>query len=101
MDKEKQIEQYLQNCVRSVGGRTYKWVSPGSRGVPDRLVFFPGGVIIPVELKAPGRKGNLSKSQQLQIKRIAAVGTRVYVLSTREEVDRFMQKQIAKYGLIE
>ena len=28
MDKEKQIEQYLQNCVRSVGGRTYKWVSP-------------------------------------------------------------------------
>lgn len=101
MDKEKQIEQYLHSCVCSVGGRTYKWTSPGSRGVPDRLVFFPGGVIIPVELKAPGRKGNLSKPQQLQIKRLAAVGTRVYVLSTREEVDRFMQKQITKYGLIE
>ena len=56
---------------------------------------------MPVELKAPGRKGNLSKSQQLQIKRLAAVGTRVYVLSTQEEVDKFMQKHITAYGLPE
>ena len=29
------------------------------------------------------------------------MGTKVYVLSTREEVDKFMQAQIAKYGLTE
>ena len=63
--------------------------------------FFPGGGIVPVELKAPGRKGKLSKSQQLQIKRLAAVGTKVYVLSTQEEVDKFMQKHITAYGLPE
>lgn len=101
MDDEKQVERYLCQCVRRVGGKAYKWVSPGCCGVPDRLVFLPGGAIIPVELKAPGRKGNLSKAQRQQAKRMAEMGTRVYVLSTREEVDKFMQKQIAKYGLTE
>mgnify|MGYP006887540329 FL=1 len=101
MDDEKQVERYLCRCVRRIGGRAYKWTSPGCCGVPDRLVFFPGGGVVPVELKAPGRKGNLSKSQQLQIKRLAAVGTKVYVLSTQGEVDKFMQKHITAYGLPE
>ena len=101
MDDERQVECYLCRCVQRVGGRAYKWTSPGCCGVPDRLVFFPKGVIIPVELKAPGRKENLSKPQQLQAKRLSEMGTKVYVLSTREEVDKFMQAQIAKYGLTE
>lgn len=101
MDNEKQVERYLCQCVQRVGGWAYKWTSPGCCGVPDRLVFLPKGVIIPVELKAPGCEDNLSKAQQRQVKRMAKMGTRVYVLSTREEVDRFMQNQIAKYGLTE
>lgn len=101
MDSEKQVEQYLCECVRGIGGKAYKWVSPGCCGVPDRIVFFPKGVIIPVELKAPGREKNLSKAQKLEISRIAGMGGRVYVLSTKEEVDRFMQKIMIKYGLIE
>lgn len=101
MDDEKQVEHHLCLQVAASGGLAYKWVSPGCSGVPDRLVFLPNGVIIPVELKAPGRKGNLSSGQKLQIRRLARVGTRVYVLSTREEVDKFMQAQIAKYGLTE
>ena len=32
---------------------------------------------------------------------LAAVGTKVYVLSTQEEVDKFMQKHITAYGLPE
>ena len=53
MGDEKQVERYLCRRVRRIGGRAYKWTSPGCRGVPDRLVFFPGGGIVPVELKAP------------------------------------------------
>lgn len=45
MDDEKQVERYLCRCVRRIGGRAYKWTSPGCCGVPDRLVFFPGGGI--------------------------------------------------------
>lgn len=101
MDNEKQVERYLCQCVQRVGGKAYKWVSPGCCGVPDRLVFLPNGVIIPVELKAPGKEKNLSQLQKHEIRRMAEMGTRVYVLSTREEVDRFMQKMIMLHGLLE
>ena len=46
MESEKQVEQYLCQCVRRVGGKAYKWVSPGCCGVPDRIIFLPGGVIV-------------------------------------------------------
>lgn len=92
MDNEKQVERYLCQCVQRVGGKAYKWVSPGCCGVPDRLVFLPGGLKIPVELKAPGKQDNLSGLQKLEIQRMARMGSRVYVLSSRDEVDEFMQE---------
>lgn len=92
MDNEKQVERYLCQCVQRVGGKAYKWVSPGCCGVPDRLVFLPKGVIIPVELKAPGKQDNLSDLQKFEIQRMARMGSRVYVLSSRDEVDEFMQE---------
>ena len=52
---EKDIEQYLVNKVRQCGGKAYKFVSPGNSGVPDRLVIFPNGEVIFVELKASGK----------------------------------------------
>ena len=39
---EKEIERILVTGVRDLGGRAYKWVSPGNAGVPDRIVIFPG-----------------------------------------------------------
>ena len=40
--REKDIEKILVAEVRKLGGRAYKWVSPGNDGVPDRIVIFPG-----------------------------------------------------------
>ena len=54
--RESDIEDYLTRRVRAMGGRAYKFVSPGRRGVPDRMVLLPGGRIGFVELKATGRK---------------------------------------------
>ena len=28
--------------IRKLGGRAFKWVSPGNDGVPDRIVVLPG-----------------------------------------------------------
>ncbi len=42
---EKMIEQKLRNEVKALGGRAYKFVSPGNDGVPDRLVVLPGGKV--------------------------------------------------------
>lgn len=62
---ESKVEREFAKQVQARGGRAYKFVSPGRRGVTDRLVLFP----IPgehrdivkryirfVELKAPGQK---------------------------------------------
>lgn len=47
---EKEVEQEFKELIRSLGGISYKWVSPGRRGIPDRLVFIRGKVYA-VELK--------------------------------------------------
>ena len=52
---EKDIETKLRNKVKALGGRAYKFVSPGNSGVPDRLVVLPGGKIGFAELKRPGK----------------------------------------------
>ena len=52
--REKQIESKLVKAVRNVGGMCPKLVSPGTDGMPDRLVLLPGCRIGFVEVKAPG-----------------------------------------------
>lgn len=54
--RESTIEAYLRDRVKELGGKAYKFVSPGNDGVPDRLVCLPGGRAVFVELKAPGKK---------------------------------------------
>lgn len=54
--QESMIERRLKQRIESVGGKCWKWVSPGRSGVPDRIVIMPHGVIAFVETKSPGEK---------------------------------------------
>lgn len=38
---EHDVETTLVNHTLAMGGRALKWVSPGLRAVPDRIVLFP------------------------------------------------------------
>ena len=38
---EREVEKKLVDGVRRMGGRAYKFVSPGNDGVPDRIVVLP------------------------------------------------------------
>jgi hypothetical protein len=51
---EHTIEQHLRAAVDAMGGLCWKFTSPGTAGVPDRICIYAGRVIF-VELKAPGR----------------------------------------------
>jgi hypothetical protein len=40
---EKDVEQALVRRVKALGGLCEKFVSPGRRSVPDRIITLPGG----------------------------------------------------------
>ena len=72
---ESQLEARLVQGVKALGGIAYKFVSPGNRGVPDRLVVLPGGRLLFAELKADG--GRLSRLQAYQLESLGALGAEV------------------------
>lgn len=86
---EKEIEKVLVREVRKLGGRAYKWVSPGNDGVPDRIVVLPGMRPVFVELKA--ESGRLSALQKVQVGRLLDMGQDVRVLRGIQEVERFLE----------
>lgn len=53
---ERDVEKFLVQEIKKMGGKAFKFVSPGTLGVPDRLICLPGGIACFVELKRPGGK---------------------------------------------
>jgi|TARA_R110002096_G_scaffold90560_4_gene205321 hypothetical protein len=53
--RESEIEKKVTAYATSKGWLSYKWVSPGHRGVPDRL-YFRSGIIKIIEFKAKGKR---------------------------------------------
>ena len=84
---EKKIEQALLERVKTLNGTCEKFVSPGRRGVPDRIVTLPGGRIIFVELKSPS--GRLSPSQIRDHERRLQMGCDVRVIKKIEDINAF------------
>lgn len=76
--REAEIEKILVGEVRRLGGRAYKWVSPGNDGVPDRIVILPGRAPIFAELKA--ETGRLTRLQETQIDRLRSLGQQAEVV---------------------
>lgn len=77
MVRESTVEHWLCNNLRALGCLTYKFVSPGADGVPDRLIVRPDGAIFFVELKTD--VGRLSQRQKVQIDILRQHGCTVYV----------------------
>lgn len=86
---EKDIEKILVTEVRKLGGRAYKWVSPGNDGVPDRIVILPGLRPIFVELKT--ETGRLSAIQNVQIDRLRKMKQNVKILYGESQVRDFLE----------
>ena len=87
---ERSVERLLGRKVRAAGGRSLKWVSPGTAGVPDRIVILPGGKVYFVELKQLG--GKARQLQLIQQARLRQLGCQVYTLAGSEDVQRFMEE---------
>jgi hypothetical protein len=91
---EASLEAHFTRQIRlMLGGRSVK-LAPTEKGMPDRLVLLPGGRVHLVELKAVG--GHTSAAQDLWHERARDLGTRVTVLTGREQVDRWIAAQATK-----
>lgn len=85
MMRERAVEAKLRRAVEGSGGLCLKWVSPGSSGVPDRIVLMPGGRAAFVEVKAPGQKTRPLQDEWLA--RLQRLGFTTAVVSCPESVD--------------
>ena len=82
--REKAIEHKLVKAVKAEGGMCPKLVSPGTDGMPDRMVLLPEAHIGFVEVKAPGEK-----PRPLQVRRheqLRELGFQVSVLYDPEQI---------------
>lgn len=88
--KESTVEAYLRDEVKKIGGKAYKFVSPGNTGVPDRLVVIPNRPAFFVETKATGKKSTaLQMLKQAELRRM---GSNVYSeIDCKTEVDSLLK----------
>ena len=82
--RECHLESALVLQAKRVGALALKWTSPGTTGVPDRIVWLPGGRVFCVELKAPGKKPTPLQAKVHQS--LKALGHDVYVVDSKEGV---------------
>lgn len=86
---EKHIEKYLRDQVKASGGIAYKFTSPSRRSVPDRLCLFPGGRVVFVECKAPGKQPTAGQTREMT--RLSSLGFDVQVIDSKEKVDKLVE----------
>ena len=84
--REKLIESALVREVEARGGLCLKFVSPGRRGVPDRICLFPGGRVVFVELKQKGKKPR--PDQEALLSSLSALGLDVHVVDEVSQIRR-------------
>ncbi len=85
---EKDVEGYLVQEIKKLGGKAYKVISPGNNGFPDRLSCLPGNRMQLIETKKP--KGKPRKLQKVQIRFLRSLGIEVLVIDTKELVDTYI-----------
>jgi hypothetical protein len=95
---ESPIEKHLVKLVKKAGGLCYKWVSPGNVGVPDRIVFFNGGIFL-VETKST--TGKLRVMQTKQKEWLAERGAEVVVLNSKAKVESWVDMQVRAIAIYE
>ncbi len=78
---EKVIEKKVSVYAVSQGWVSYKFTSPQTRGVPDRI-YFKGGKTILIEFKAEGKEP--TKLQEFHIDKIKNQGIPVFVIDSIE-----------------
>lgn len=87
--RESAVDRYLVKRVREYGGevRKVRWI--GRRNCPDRRVMLPW-ICAWVETKRPGEDAR--DGQRREHERMMKYGEKVYLLDSKEAIDRWLIK---------
>jgi hypothetical protein len=85
--REREIEAYFCKRVKEAGGLQRKFVSPGHRGVPDRILVYAGRTIF-VEIKAFGEK--LRPDQIREHAKLKKAGASACFVDSKDAVDELL-----------
>lgn len=81
----------MKDKVEQLGGLCWKFTSPGTVGVPDRIVLHEGRVYF-VELKT--ERGRRSKVQKYIHKKMREQKIDVYMIWSKKDVDSFVERKM-------
>ena len=76
--REKQIEHALVMAVKAAGGMCPKLVSPGTDGMPDRMILAPGKKPRPL--------------QERRHKQMRELGFKVFILDGRKQIPEILEE---------
>ena len=88
--REKDIEKKLVKAVLDEGGICPKFTSPGTSGMPDRIVMLPGGGFAFAEVKAPGE--TVRPLQEARHRMLRRLGFRVFVIDSEDMIGGILRE---------
>ena len=86
LDSEKDIEKYLRDRVKELGGFYRKVVYQDRQGAPDDWCFFPCGKLVIVECKGP--KGRVDRQQVAEREELWKMGFNVHFVFSRVDIEK-------------
>jgi len=86
---ESKIEKKLRLKVKAIGGKAYKFYSPGNNGLPDRIVLYKGQCYF-VETKKTKEK--LRPLQEAVKRQFLKLGFDIYKVDSVEKVGEFIDE---------
>lgn len=96
--QESNIENYLRDRVKELGGQCRKVLYQGRAGSLDTWCFFPGGRLLIVECKRP-RKNSLDPLQEVELKFLVDNGFNAVWVNSKEQVDQVLKDFFSAAGL--
>ena len=87
--RENEVEAYLRRQVEKLGGLCLKIPADYMRGIPDRIVLLPHGVLVWVETKRPSG-GRVSGSQLVVHEMLRRLGQQVVIVWSKEDADELL-----------
>ena len=88
--REKAVEEKLKRAVKAEGGMCPKLISPGTDGMPDRMVLLPEGHMGFVEVKAPGKKPRPLQNNRHE--KLRDLGYTVAVLDDPQQIPEILDE---------